>query len=183
MSVEKIIIFLDMDGVLNSQKMSLESDDFPDGNGPILSVEKDLVEKLRRWVESNGAKIVVSSSWRSNRMNAGGWKDPKTQNFNVWNALSWAGWEGVEDYLIGNTERLWGQSRGKEINDWLAKNENLNDDSTCVIILDDILNFTKKQKEENLVKTNPEFGLCDSDISKMDGMLKNTVCIKRKLRK
>lgn len=52
------IIFLDVDGVLNHSK----TPDWRDGSIHVLDME--CVNQLRRVLDTTGAKIVVSSTWR-----------------------------------------------------------------------------------------------------------------------
>lgn len=53
------VIFLDIDGVLNSYATLPESE-----KGKMISLHKPLVDRLLHIVKRTGAKIVVSSSWR-----------------------------------------------------------------------------------------------------------------------
>ena len=50
----KKVIFLDIDGVLNSTKTLYED----------ISLEDDLILNLKELVDKTGAKIILSSSWR-----------------------------------------------------------------------------------------------------------------------
>ena len=50
----KKVIFLDVDGVLNSSR-TLHED---------ISLEDDLISNLKELVDKTGAKIILSSSWR-----------------------------------------------------------------------------------------------------------------------
>lgn len=58
------IIFLDIDGVLNSMELfdKLEERDMEPFMG--IDVDEDNLEQLRYIVERTGAQIVLSSSWR-----------------------------------------------------------------------------------------------------------------------
>lgn len=71
------VIFLDVDGVLNSEQYFLNSDG-TDLREYVLNnpVDPEGVRRLQQIVEESGAKIVLSSSWR------GGWdKDPDKMDF------------------------------------------------------------------------------------------------------
>ena len=57
------VIFLDIDGVLNSEEYY---ESFPDGEF-IPPIDPVCVERLKRIVDRTGAKLILSSSWR------GGW--------------------------------------------------------------------------------------------------------------
>ena len=176
-TMPRIVVFLDMDGVLNNKRFFNESGVaknglYPPGNAPQMTVDNAAVMMLKSWVEENNGFIVVSSSWRSNTMNAGEWKNEKSNNFQVWNALRWAGWSDVESRLIGNTGRLWGKKRGAEVDDWIQKNGCIIDKECCFVILDDLADFNVKQKKSFLVKTDSETGLSRDDISRMDDCIR-----------
>lgn len=53
------VIFLDIDGVLNSEEYALSL-----GMGGMLGIDPDKVRILDRILEATGAKLVISSSWR-----------------------------------------------------------------------------------------------------------------------
>jgi HAD domain in Swiss Army Knife RNA repair proteins len=174
--MSNVIVFLDIDGVLNSKSFfntSRVSDSglVPDGNPPHLVMDTEAVDVLRKWVEKNDAKIVISSSWRDNEMNAGGWNDANKSNFFIANAMKWCGWVNVENYLIGNTGYLWSKRRGVEIDDWIYKNSEYCKENTVYIILDDMPGFSDIQKKEWLVKINGEAGLKEKDCQRMDGKM------------
>ncbi len=62
------IIFLDIDGVLNSEEwMRSRSTSDIDSRYPFYEFCPDLVDNLNYITDSTGAKIVVSSSWRIGR--------------------------------------------------------------------------------------------------------------------
>lgn len=115
------IIFLDVDGVLNSE---LTEDHF----GMYVGIEDKKVELLKQIIDATGAKIVLSSTWRL--------------GYSRFGTLL----EGNRDYLneklakyglqtFSQTEDLsrHGEQRGKEINDWLEKH----DDVDGWVVLDD----------------------------------------------
>ena len=58
------VIFLDVDGVLNSQQLFEKCED-----DQLISVDEDNIKNLKTIVDATGAKIVLSSSWRY------GWAD------------------------------------------------------------------------------------------------------------
>lgn len=55
-------IFLDVDGVLNSEEMCRHKH-FPKCHG-LMGIEKSKVKRLKRIVEATGAEIVLISSWK-----------------------------------------------------------------------------------------------------------------------
>ena len=52
------VIFLDVDGVLNSQQLFEKCED-----DQLISVDEDNIKNLKTIVDATGAKIVLSSSW------------------------------------------------------------------------------------------------------------------------
>lgn len=127
------IIFLDCDGVLNHHKCNFKSDHFP--------VDMECVNELNRITDVTKAKIVVSSSWRINKLLDALIKLLKNK--------------GVTGEIIGKTNYLWDcdnkhLDRGKEIIQWLGEN-NIHL-CNCIAIDDD--SFDMKEVKENLIKTD-----------------------------
>lgn len=109
------VVFLDIDGVLNSEEYALSL-----GKGGMLGINPEAVKILDRILEATGAKLVISSSWRGSsdlladiRSNVG-------------------------EY-IGITPRLSG-IRGSEVKAWLDDNP-----VDRYAILDDDSDFYKYQ--------------------------------------
>ncbi|SEH42426.1 HAD domain-containing protein [Selenomonas sp. KH1T6] len=133
------VIFLDVDGVLNSKQ---------DGNS--LQLRTDLhLQLLREIIASTGAKIVLSSSWRAGFAKARNTLSNRLREY------------GLE--IMDSTPVLPGLTcRGDEIRQWL------NDSGQSVerfVILDDdddMAEFT----DTNLVQTDPEIGLQEKDAVK-----------------
>lgn len=68
------VIFLDIDGVLNSEAFSKESHKIYLATGEIKpDVDEKAVQRLQTVIKATGAKIVLSSSWRNeyNRVKTG----------------------------------------------------------------------------------------------------------------
>lgn len=147
------VLFLDIDGVLNSL-MWIEKLGGKFGRGPSsadeiptresLSWHPETVDELRRIVRETECSIVISSSWR-------GWGD---QAIKVWQSMFGCyGWPDAP--VIGETPSLpyWnGMVRGDEINAWLKDHPEV----TQFACLDDDDDFHTGQ---NLVKTDIRFGL------------------------
>ena len=114
MKVDKII-FLDIDGVLNSQELAekhykmLKAGTVPDGVNDLCDPEA--TDRLIKALDGTGAKIVLSSSWRSNTI-----KDT-IEDFKTFRHVPF---HKLVPYIIGITprfkERMW---RGKEIQYWI----------------------------------------------------------------
>lgn len=115
------IIFLDIDGVLNSE---LTEEYF----GIYVGIEDSKVELLKQIIDATGAKIVLSSTWRLGRSRFGRLLEGNREYLNEKLAKY-----GLE--VFSQTEDLsrHGEQRGKEINDWLEKH----DDVDGWLVLDD----------------------------------------------
>ena len=60
----KKIIFLDIDGVLNSGRWFAKTGGEPDADGYGVSFDPAAVDCLGRIISETGAEIVISSSWK-----------------------------------------------------------------------------------------------------------------------
>lgn len=140
------IIFLDVDGVLNSAQ---------DGYSIRLRTDSHL-KLLQRIVQETGAKLVLSSSWRIGFT-------PVSKNL-----LARFREYGLE--LMDCTPELSGSCRGDEICQWLTDNSYDYNIENFVILDDeaDMAEFTDK----NLVQTDTNIGLQKQDAVECIKMLK-----------
>lgn len=140
------VVFLDVDGVLNSKQ---------DGNS--IRVRTDLhLRLLREIVKVTGAKIVLSSSWRCG---------PVTAIKNLKNRLAEYGLE-----IMDSTPVLSGSScRGDEICQWLYNN---GQSVERFVILDDDADMAEFA-DTNLVQTDSEVGLQEREALMCIEMLKS----------
>lgn len=159
------VIFLDFDGVLNSDPWIWEQCKKPGGQEKVLrEVGPEFVALLNQLVERSGAKVVVSSSWRIC------YTDDKLQEI-----LNAAGFKGE---VIGSTKSLFRRSperiypeekqveRGEEIQVWLNEHPGVE----SFVILDDSDDMAHLRKT-NFVHTNPMEGLRQRDVDKALGIL------------
>lgn len=133
------VVFLDVDGVLNSVR---------DYYSVELTTDSHFI-LLRELIDRTGAKIVLSSSWRIG-LSIG---DVLVQRLAEY---------GLEIYDTTPVLYFEGRKRGDEIRAWLNEHK----DVTNFVILDDesdMCEFTKT----NLVKTNTNFGLKSIHIEKV----------------
>ena len=138
------VIFLDVDGVLNSKQ---------DGNSIKLRTDSHF-RLLQEIVKATGAKIVLSSSWR-----AGFAKARNTLS----NRL---GEYGLE--IMDSTPVLSGlSSRGDEIRQWLDDSGQSVERFVILDDDDDMEEFT----DTNLVQTDAEIGLQEEDALRCIEML------------
>ena len=129
------VIFLDVDGVLNSKQ---------DGNSIKLRTDSHF-RLLQEIVKATGAKIVLSSSWRA------GFAKARTT---LSNRLKKYGLE-----IMDSTPVLSGLSRrGDEIRQWLDDNRK-SVERFIILDDDDMEEFTGT----NLVQTDSEIGLQEED--------------------
>lgn len=129
------IIFLDIDGVLNSDKY-FDSISNKECINPVdrlmLDIDMSKVKLLLEIVGRTNAKIVITSSWRRMKLY------PYIKERLVSMGLP----------VIGETPFLEGQ-RGEEIRTYLADNQV---DNFCII--DDEVFKDYQELEDNLIKTN-----------------------------
>jgi hypothetical protein len=150
------IIFLDVDGVLNSTDY-FRSDDFQAGRKAkdattfwCNHISDELIKELNKILEATGAKIVVSSSWRkSNHLDS----VFKVKGITFIDCTK--NW--IDKYInTGYTSR-----RGQEIEEWLERHPEVE----SYVILDDDSDMLESQKKF-FIKVDREIGLCDSDCNK-----------------
>lgn len=158
------IIFLDIDGVLNSMKTCEENHLRTGQNGfggffreqETLTHDhvlwgQDLVNNLKRIVEETNASIVISSTWR------------KYYSINKFKEMfAVYGWENAP--VIGITDRE-GPERGREINRYTFSYN-----IEKYVILDDDSDMLSTQMQ-NFVNTDPDCGLSEEDAEKAINIL------------
>ncbi len=157
------IIFLDFDGVLNTEQyqagLAVEGKPTKDAWGPLF--DPRAVENLRLILEATDAAIVISSSWRyahslgSLRM--------------MWEVRGLPG-EILDTLACGATYI----SRGEEIECWLDKHERPD-----YVIIDDLDDFSPAQRPR-YIETNPIVGITEADAQKAIEILQKSVSERRK---
>lgn len=153
------IIFLDIDGVLNSHETCTKEHARTGKNGfggffkPTEKCTHDnvlwgqeLVDNLKYIVEKTQAVIVISSTWR---------KHFTIEKFNEMFALY-----NFTPTIIGRTKNL-NRARGFEIQEWL----NTNTIDSNYVILDDDNDMLDIQKN-NFINTDFNVGLTKQDAEK-----------------
>lgn len=158
------VVFLDVDGVLNSQTFAdawydrtgqggwgghfTEADKATHEN---VIWDEECVNELRRIVETTDSQIVVSSTWR---------KFFTIEKFKEMFAVY--GWKDAP--IIAKTPAGY-RTRGMEINNWLSEHPVDN-----YVILDDYPDFMSQQIN-NFVNTNAMYGLSKKDADKAISIL------------
>ena len=139
------IIFLDVDGVLNSIKKLTEMFNINKRpySGYDYPFDDDCLNNLKRIVEETNSYIVITSTWRMHEIG-------KTILLNELKKY------GLDKRVIGYTDILH-KSREEEILKYLERLGN----NISIIILDDDNDF--KVLEEYLIQTDYEYGLTEKD--------------------
>lgn len=143
------ILMLDVDNVLNDDATY---DTFVVDSLIYIGLDTDKIVRLNRIIESTGAKIVISSTWREDSRFV---KYLKERMGKVSNSLP--------ESIIGQTNihHTFGRSvRDEEIREWLEDNQkSLSVDK--FIVLDDINTEGMQSFGESFMLTNPKNGLTD----------------------
>jgi len=169
------VIFLDIDGVLNNQETLLRNDE----------LDNILLLRLKTLVDKTGAKIVLSSSWRTcfnplrilmDRFNEIGLFISSLTPNGV--SVDWIEKQGyiptaryffTKNNIDGNRHYIT-TDRGAEIFKWLSTHQ----DIESYVILDDeafdILNYFPN----NFIKTNSLIGLTEENIQQAEKILTKT---------
>lgn len=163
------VIFLDIDGVLNSSDSTLakigystmsamqqayhgelvhmvknEHADLPYGaKFALLTADPVAVGLLNRCIRETQAKIVLSSSHRSNFSKNDNWKFPYGGEEHMESLKFFLGAMGVEGEIVGLTPRYSGIERGHEIRAYLEEHA---DEIESHVILDDGKDFWADQQ-------------------------------------
>lgn len=159
------VIFLDVDGVLNSELIAREWELKTRKGGwggffapdDVITVADtkwgdELVKRVRRIVDETGASIVMSSTWRLH------FDVPKFKEM-----FKLYGWDAP---VIDTTPRLSG-GRGLEVNKWLNTNP-----VDAYVIIDDVDQFMATQKPY-YVQTDIMTGITEDDVEKAIKILNN----------
>jgi hypothetical protein len=146
------IIFLDIDGVLNSWKdLEFELENNPDADIYINTIFERPTLLLKEIINKTDAKIVLSSSWRIVHFEK---------------AITLLKKYGIRIY--DRTPYL-GTIRGKEIKTWLTDNDYVD----SFVILDDDADM--EDLIDNLIKTNNYYGLQEEHVEQAINMLNNNI--------
>ena len=166
------VLFLDIDGVLNSQNwfgyrlyciknnMYDRVLNFIDTNDENTEYKLNMIDdraiaNLNKIVEETGCKVVLSSSWRSSS---------ESENVFTQYILKL---KGFKYELYDVTPRLWhkefGTQRGEEIQLWLDKESEKNEIESFVILDDDDSDMLLEQTN-NFIHIDGQVGLTDRDV-------------------
>ena len=167
------VLFLDIDGVLNSQnwfgymQYCIKNNmydrvlNFVDTNDEntehkLTMIDNRAIANLNRIVEETGCKVVLSSSWRSFR---------ESDNAFTEYILKL---KGFKYELYGVTPRIWvkefGTQRGEEIQLWMNKESEKNEIESYVILDDD--SDMLPEQMNNFIHVDSNIGLTYKDVCK-----------------
>ncbi len=166
------LIFLDIDGVFNSEKYYKQRKDFTPWDES-KEFDPECVNNFNRIIGQTGAKIVVSSCWRRGNLNY------LQTLFQI---------VGIYGEVTGETPKLWGDNfgsvpRGCEIKkcladtfnyplyDYAKKNGEITEVETYCIIDDD--SDMLYNQRDNFIHTNGLVGLTENDCIKAIEILNN----------
>ena len=167
------VIFLDIDGVLNSETYAKRFHEENLGEkGNHIFVDPDAVELVRKLCDENDVKIVLSSSWRSHNL-----------KYTLVELAYYRDLAPILKYIIGITPRSVDRIRGVEIESVLGnwnlcvQNEFIDPEYTGhqndvnYVIIDDDSDMLDDQKE-HFVQTDWFVGITEDDINKVKQILK-----------
>lgn len=177
------IIFLDVDGVLNTSKTFKRVYDlFKNTGKKELEIDLFRLEYLKQIIDQTGAKIVLSSSWRrffdkiDNKIIP---LNEKGRDFyNLLNNY------GIEIYDKLNNELC--NSREKLVIEWLSKRDGIEsfimiDDEPSLFdsLLDNLIVTSKVKSNQILTNMDDCYGLCENHIEVAKDMLNSKVKVKK----
>lgn len=150
------IIFLDIDGVLNSSK-TIRKAGPRDAGYPESHIDEAMVGRLNSIIDATGAFCVLSSSWRV-----------------LWPLKEMGELlrrKGFRGSLIDATGR--NSTRGLEIRDWLLTANDYQQSNIRFIILDD--DSDMEPNMDRLVRTDWDIGLQNEHVKRAIEMLNGGV--------
>lgn len=154
----KKVIFLDIDGVLNTgEGPNAPQDRFGDAFNP------NAIENLSKVIAEAGAEIVVSSSWKFFGLDGMQemWKERNLPGQVIGITPNTISDEMLLNANLDDMDSLC--FKGLEIKEWLAKHGKMIDNYA---ILDDENSFLPEQ-QPHFVKTNPECGISKEDVNRV----------------
>ena len=163
----KKVIFLDIDGVLNTHRWSCEIIDDASEDEFGRSFDPKAVANLARIIEKTGAEIVISSSWKFYGV---------TALRKLWERRRLPGTilditpNTMSDELLLNIDLEktdLGVCRGNEIKEWLELYEG---EEFNYVIIDDMDDMLPEQ-EKHFVRADMEFGISDKVAQRVISIL------------
>ena len=155
------VIFLDIDGVLNTGWWYSQMDRNTPKDKYGYAFDPNAVANLKTIVDETGADIVISSSWKSFGLSE---LEEMWQERGLPGKLIGITPNSVSDEMLLNADldhmELF-SIRGMEIKEWLDKHGKK---VSHYVIIDDMDNFLLDQKF-HFVQTDPEVGITEEDAN------------------
>ena len=183
-NMKKKIIFLDVDGVLNSNDWYVERHRLVQAgvetrNYPYDEFSPSIVAKLNKITDATGAEIVVSSTWRLGR-DLAELRDLFTQVGITGHVLDKTPhFGGIDGYTIPRgceIEQWLDQHKFQRIN-WSMKEQKEYAEKSEIdnyVIFDDDSDMLYNQRE-HFIKTSQKTGLDDTDVERAIELLKKPI--------
>ena len=155
------VIFLDIDGVLNSEEFLK--------NNETEMIDRDNVSILKNIIDKTGAVIVMSSGWRL-------WFDDNMRPKDGYSQCLYDILCEFDIKLFGKTpdysteeirtKKTFSHVKAKEISAWLSQYETIGK----YVVLDD-LNLKNEEINSHLVRTNAKVGITEADAKSVIDMI------------
>jgi len=146
------IIFLDIDGVLNSSRY------FQERTSKDMDIDVTRLPLLKRLIDETEASIVLSSSWRI------GWADQYSERMEFCKKLTDI-FDQYDIHIMSTTIRSQTGERADEVKEWLDSH---NDVESFILLDDDHFKWEKYGYEKYWVKTSwyGGLGITEEDVDK-----------------
>jgi hypothetical protein len=151
------VIFLDIDGVLNSEKFFK--------NNPSVAIDRNSVSILKDIIDKTGAVIVMSSGWKL-------WFDDNMMPRHRYSKYLFDILCEFDIKLYGKTpdfstdeiriNKIFSYVKAEEIIAWLDNHENVDK----YVIIDD-LDLKNEEINAHLIKTNGQIGITEEDAMRI----------------
>lgn len=148
------IIFLDIDGVLNSNKFF--EDRYNKGYRNYVAVDEETCKDFVKFISDNNIKLVISSTWRLDNI------EHTQECFNEYPGLNL-----LNPYIVGVTPKSYSGIRGKEIK-YFLEHTDLNINS--YVIIDDDTDMLEEQ-QPYFIQINNLIGLQKTDYKNILNIL------------
>jgi len=155
------VIFLDIDGVLNSEEFLKKNED--------EAIDRNNVSILKNIIDKTGAVIVMSSGWRF-------WLDENMMSKERYSQCLYDILCEFDIKLFGKTpdfsteemrtNKTFSYVKAKEIIAWLNEHEVI-----CKYVVMDDFDLRNEEINSHLVRTNAEVGLTGDDAKRVFDMI------------
>ena len=155
------VIFLDVDGVLNSEEFLK--------NNPDQLIDKNKVSILKNIIDKTGAVLVMTSTWKlwfdDNMMPRGGYSKRFYDIFSLFDIKLFGKTPDFSTEEIKMT-KTFSHVKSKEIIQWLNSNKNVEQ----YIVIDD-LDLRDEEINKHLVRTDGSIGITEEDAKRVIKMI------------